>query len=406
VLVVSFAALAALWPNPRLEHADWRPLVTIPRAIDVLCGAIGVALLAVALWAGFAGVQDAFANFAPTFILVIFWVGLAFASFLFGDVFRAFNPWRAVGRLVFRGERRPYPERLGQWPAALGLLGFTWIELASGFADKPRSLAAAAALYSAITWAAMAVYGVEPWSRRGEAFGVYFGLFSRISKIEVRARRLGLRPLLSGLPRLQPLPGTVAVVCVMIGSVTFDGFSQGAAWNKHLAIWLFDIVGNTHVASTIGLLLGVAVVAGFYDLGIRGVRSVGGEMSVQYLRRAFIHSLVPIALVYAMAHYFTFLVFQGQSIAYLASDPLGHGWDLFGTAGSAIDYSLIGQDATWYLQVVFVLCGHVAGLVLAHDRALVLYGQPQQAVRSQYWMLAVMVGFTSLALWLLSQANL
>jgi hypothetical protein len=89
----------------------------------------------------------------------------------------------------------------------------------------------------------------------------------------------------------------------------------------------------------------------------------------------------------------------------LVSDPLGDGSDLFGTADWPIDYGLIGATVTWYVQVAFVVAGHVSGLALAHDRALVLYEDPHQATRSQYWMLAVMVGFTSLALWLLSQAN-
>ena len=117
------------------------------------------------------------------------------------------------------------------------------------------------------------------------------------------------------------------------------------------------------------------------------------------------HTLVPIALVYVAAHYLTFFLFEGQAVTYLASDPFGQGWDLFGTASAAIDYSLVGQTAAWYVQVGFVVAGHVAGLILAHDRALVLYGQAQLAVRSQYWMLGVMVGFTSLALWLLAQAG-
>jgi hypothetical protein len=47
----------------------------------------------------------------------------------------------------------------------------------------------------------------------------------------------------------------------------------------------------------------------------------------------------------------------------------------------------------------------VAALMLAHDRALALYKEAKDAVRSQYWMLGIMVGFTTLALWLLSQAN-
>ena len=110
-------------------------------------------------------------------------------------------------------------------------------------------------------------------------------------------------------------------------------------------------------------------------------------------------------MVYVGAHYLTFLLFEGQSIVFLASDPLGQGWDLFGTASAAIDYSLLGQNATWYVQVGCVVLGHVAALALAHDRALALYDDPRTAVRSQYWMLGIMVGFTTLALWLLAQAN-
>jgi hypothetical protein len=118
-----------------------------------------------------------------------------------------------------------------------------------------------------------------------------------------------------------------------------------------------------------------------------------------------VHSLVPIALAYVAAHYFTLLLFQGQAIWFLASDPLGDGSNLFGTADRQVDYGVIGANATWYWQVGLVVAGHVTALVLAHDRALALYEDTKQAVRSQYWMLAVMVGFTSLALWLLSQSN-
>ena len=52
-----------------------------------------------------------------------------------------------------------------------------------------------------------------------------------------------------------------------------------------------------------------------------------------------------------------------------------------------------------------LVAGHVGGLVLSHDRALALYERARIATQSQYWMLAVMVGFTTFGLWLLSQAN-
>jgi hypothetical protein len=118
-----------------------------------------------------------------------------------------------------------------------------------------------------------------------------------------------------------------------------------------------------------------------------------------------VHSLVPIGFAYVSAHYLTLLLFQGQAIIFLASDPLGDGSNLFGSANHTVDYSVIGATATWYFQVGFVVLGHVTGLTLAHDKALAMYERPRQAVRSQYWMLGVMVCFTSLALWLLSQAN-
>ena len=422
VLVVSFAALALLWPKPRLEDPPWRPLplgaLLGSRAVEVLCGAIGVALFAIVVAAGFVGPDSAADNLAPTFIMIIFWVGLVVASILFGDVFRAFNPWRAIGRatgaLVGRRApaRRPYPERLGRWPAAVGLFVFTWIELVGQWADTPSTLVIAVLGYTVVTLAAQAIWGVEAWTRRGEAFSIYFNLLSRISPFETRDRVVGLRPPLGGLPRLDPVPGTVAVVMVMIGTVTFDGLSQGALWGT-VEPWLQDAFASLgltvetalDLAGTVGLLACVILVAGFYQLGMEGARSVGGDLSAARLRRLFVHSLVPIAAVYVLAHYLTYLLFEGQAIQYLAADPFGQGWDLFGTASAGINFSLISQNGTWYIQVVLVVIGHVAALTLAHDRALATYGQASQAVRSQYWMLSVMVGFTMLALWLLYQAG-
>jgi hypothetical protein len=412
VLVASFAGLAVLWPAPRLQRPGWRPLpggiggFLGSRPVEALCGAVGVALLVVIVLAGYLGHDSALDNLAPTFILIDFWVGLVFASVLFGDVFRAFSPWRAI-RLP---GIRPYPERWGRYPAAIALLGFTWVELVSGWGEVPGDLTTAAVAYTIYTLVMQAVFGTETWTRRGEAFAVYFNLFSRLSVWETRDRVVGLRPPLGGLPRLDTPPGTVLFVIVMIGTVTFDGFSQGQIWKDFsvdLADALDGLVGldaAPKVAATLGLLAGVAVIGGFYRLGIDGARSVGGDIDTPELRRSFIHTLVPIAMVYVAAHYLTFLLFEGQATFYLASDPFGEGWDLFGTADRAIDYTYLSQNATWYVQVAVVVIGHVAALTLAHDRALALYRDPKLAVRSQYWMLAVMVGFTSLALWLLAQA--
>jgi hypothetical protein len=283
-----------------------------------------------------------------------------------------------------------------------GLLAFTWIELASEWGEDPRMLAVAVLGYTILVLTAQAVFGVDTWTRRGETFAVYFNLFSRIAPFERRDGVVGVRVPLSGLPQLDIVKGTVPFILVMIGTVTFDGLSQGQLWKDATADAALDW---PRLVATIGLALGVGLVSSFYTLGVAGARSVGGSIDAAALRRAFVHSLVPIALVYVAAHYLTFLLFEGQSIAYLASDPLGEGWDLFGTASAAIDYGALSQNQAWYLQVGFVVAGHVAALMLAHDRALSLYSNPRLAVRSQYWMLGVMVGFTTLALWLLAAAQ-
>jgi hypothetical protein len=424
VLVVSFVALAVLWPKPKLEGSSWRPLpasvsrVLTNPALDVLCGAFGVFLLGVLVWSGLVGAQNTLENVTPTFVYVIFWLGLVPASVLFGDVFRAFNPWRALGRATswvagrLVGEAPSpfaYPDWLGRWPAAAGLIGFAWMELVYRNGVVPNDLAVAALVYTAVTALGMLLYGVDVWIERAEAFSVYFGLFARISVFERRGDELGLRKPLSGLAALPRLPGTVAVVTVMIGAVTYDGASEGSFW-QNIAIELeeafsfagFD--GAAELTGSIGLLFALLVIGGFFQLGLLGAERAGGRRETD-LASAFAHSLVPIALAYVAAHYFTLLLYQGQALGYLSSDPAGKGWDLFGTARLGVDYGLLGSNSIWYLQVLFVVVGHVAALVLAHDRALVLYERARVATQSQYWMLSVMIGFTSLALWLLSESN-
>src|SRR5690349_12210740 len=256
VMVVSFVGLATLWQEPKLEESgnwrpapDWLAFTLVNPATEFAAGLIGVGLLAVVIWSGFAGTQLVTANFNPTFIYVIFWVGLVPASVLFGDIFKALNPWRAIARATwFLTSRvagplpRPfaYPRWLGRWPAAVTIFGFAWIELAWVNGQDPSALAGATVLYSVLTLIATAVFGTEAWFRWGEGFSVYYGLFARISAVEVRHGRLGFRRPLSALCRLDAVPGTVGMLVVMLGTVAFDGASEGPQWSSlapHLQDW-------------------------------------------------------------------------------------------------------------------------------------------------------------------------
>jgi hypothetical protein len=427
VLIVSFLGLAVLWRSPQLEERNGFRLlpnglsrVLVNRVTEAIAALMGVGLLVLVAWSGLAGVQTAQENITPTFIYVLFWVGLVPVSIVFGDVFRAFNPWRAVGCAVgvvvqrFTGRTQPlfrYPERLGRWPAAAGLLGFAWLELAYSGGPDPSALAVAALVYTALTLTAMACFGTEAWIARGEAFSVYFNLFSRLSPLTVSKGRLALRRPLSGFSTLEPLPGTVALLVVMIGNVMFDGASEGAPWvdiapdvQGFFVDLGFGSATALELTSSIGLLLALGMVTAIYAAGVHGVHATD-KRPTALIARSFVHTLVPIAAVYVLAHYFSLLAYNGQAIAFLSSDPLGKGWDLFSTAGGKIDYGILGATAIWYVQVGMLVAGHVCSLALSHDRALVLYGRAKAATASQYWMLAVMVAFTTLGLFLLSQAN-
>ena len=193
VLVVSFAALAVLWPEPRSSASTGAAPGALGRVLGsrplaVLCGAIGVLLLGVVVYSGLRGTQSATANFAPTFVYVAFWLGLVAASVLLGDVFRAFNPWRAAGRAVAFVARLvsrtdlpaplPYPERLGRWPAAAGILAFAALELVASNGDNPENVAIATLIYSAATFVAMALYGGRVDRARGGLLGVLQSLLA------------------------------------------------------------------------------------------------------------------------------------------------------------------------------------------------------------------------------------
>ncbi len=138
VLVVSFVALSTMWTGPQLQKQHRRRLIGLARPLEWLASLVGVGLFALVVYSGFAGAQVSQANFAVTFIYVVFWVGMPVVSVLCGDVFRALNPWRTCARAIssaVRTIRRDgksvaplrYPRWLGCWPAAAGIVGFAWL---------------------------------------------------------------------------------------------------------------------------------------------------------------------------------------------------------------------------------------------------------------------------------------
>jgi hypothetical protein len=434
VLIISFFALSAAWRKPRFEDERRRPicrglsgaLLSVP--VQLLCGAIGVGLLGFSIYAGLKGTEAPDRNFALTFLFVTAWLGFPLFSVIFGDVFRPFNPWRAIARVIggaftlIAGQAPAhlrYPPRWGRWPAAVTLLAVVWLEVVYGASGgvavglSPHAAGMATLVYTLYTLLMMTLFGVEIWCDRGEVFSVYFGMFSQLGAFGVRDGRLGRRLPLSASTHWATVPGSAAVVIASIASTSFDGAQEGAFKSAIIKTfeWLAEaglsLTTSLRLADTIFMLLCFVGIGLVYLIGVRGMATVRGAPPRDKLRSGFAHTLIPIAFAYLVAHYFSLFVFQEQAqFTYLLSDPLGTATtDLFGTASGGINFKLLSANAIWYVQVGALVIGHVLGLTLAHDRATAYWGDYKQAARSQYWMLAVMVAFTCFGLYLLSVGN-
>jgi hypothetical protein len=409
-LIVSFVALSTLWAEPRFEG---RPLpharpsrvqavltnTTIEWTVRIL---MLVAFLVVALAS--ARPASPTETIGPIVVYAWFWVGLTIAHALFGNLWATLSPFDTLGRIIGLDERegappREYPRDWGKWPAAVFLFAFVWIELVDPFAAIPGSLGIVIVAYTLIQIAGMHVFGRRAWIENAEAFGVYLGLVARMSPLARDEHgRVVVRPPLAGLAQVAPQPGLLAVIMVALGSTTFDGISRTEAW----ITWTGRLGGFSRITAftAVALLAVIGLVAAAYAVAMMAAaRVVGGSWYPLAVR--FAHSLVPIVLAYVIAHYFSFLVLEGQLGLVRLSDPFGAGWDLFGTADWSVNYTLISPTTIWYVQVAAIVIGHVGGVILAHDRAVALFDRGE-AVRTQYALLAVMILFTTIGLLILS----
>ena len=290
------------WSRPRLAQLPERDLFVFPRALEVLLGALGLAVFFITVYAGIAGTDGQSENLAPTMVYVVFWVGVPFASLLFGNVFAVLSPWRALGRATgwiagrFGEAPEPleYPERLGRIPAAAGIFGFAICELCWASATEPGPLAILMLLYFVAMLVGMSLYGVEAWTRNADAFGVLFGLIGALAPLGRRADgRLYLRVPFTGAARLTPVKGTIALLVISVGSTAFDGAKEGALFNdlaQDLQTFFHDLgfsLGlSLELAFVVGLAGAVAIVGLIWAIGMAGMKPPPSAPSRRALARA------------------------------------------------------------------------------------------------------------------------
>lgn len=384
-LFVSFLALGLLWPTSRFRgDRAGRPL---PAAVQRLADApatrtalrlVGAAAATAVLLHLLLGPDDPDRNPAPGAVYVLLWVGLVPASLLLGPVWRLLNPLRALHALLpAPRDPRPVPAGLGIRPAAAGLLLFAWLELAAPDPASTTTLLTFLAVLTATGLLGAARHGPD-WFAHADPFEVYSALLARLSPLGRRADgRLVLRSPFNSLDSTPQTPGLVATVCVLLGSTAYDGFSDNPRWITTLQT---SPLGPTATA-TLGLLAAVALVATLYGLCAGTLRLMSSELTTPLT--SFAHSLLPIALGYLVAHYFTLFVTEGSRTVMMA----------VGTDNAPAPAPPLSPGALATLQVGAIVTGHVLGVVAAHDRAVRLF-PPAKAVAGQLPLFALMIAYT------------
>jgi hypothetical protein len=398
-VLISFVALGILWPRPRLaaaaDGAALPPAVqTVRRPGAWLLRAIGLLVYGVVLVACLWGTNDAGINISPYVIYVSFWVGMQLVSTFVGDAWRALNPLDtlalvAFGRWLPERTARPDP---GLWPAAVMIGSFAWMELAYHDPASPRALGVWLVAYSAAALAGAAVWG-RAWLREGEGFAALFHLLAALAPLhrDPETSRLRARWPLTGLSQVRPRRGLDALILTVLGSTTFDGVTRLDWWNR-------DVVGTRAgwertMVTTVGLLFVIAAVAVVWVAATRLSARITGD-DPDEVADAYLPSLVPIVIAYAIAHYFSLFVYESYNVVALASDPFGRGWDVFGTIDVVPNYRLLSTTTIAWVQAAAIVVGHVSGVVAAHDRAVERHASAKLATRSQWPLVAAMVLYT------------
>ncbi len=401
VLTITYAGVSRTWHSPRWQTpAPIRTWKTLPGQHILLpaTGVAGLVLVVAGIASGAAG-----PTLSTLVVWVVFWLALPFAETVVGDAWTLLNPFRTLTRRLGLGERER-PEilgRFGVWPATAALGAFGWFELVYPESGSARDLGIAALVYTVYT-AALAVWaGRDTGLQLGDVFTVYHRLFSSLAPLGRSGSRLVYRGWLRSLARLPRWRGLAGFAVVMVAIVTFDGLSQSFWWRDTLAARGIDPAGPT--ALTIGLLAVVGLIGSGYWLACAAAAGVAADgRSPGSVAASFAHSLVPIAVGYAVAHYLTVVLIEGQLVVAALSDPFALGWDLLGTA-TWVPVAWLPDVAVSLVQVAAVLGGHVVAVLLAHDRAVAEF-PPGRAAASQHAMLTIMVALTILGLGLLTAA--
>lgn len=400
-------------------------------------------LIGLAWWYGAIAVGFIVADISPlpgVLLWVGIWVALPMVTAIVGNPWPSLSPFRTTYAALEWVARRvgierldaglPYPPTLARWPAVALLAASIWCELILPGPSVATTVAAIMTGYTVLTLSGLIAFGPVAWLRHGELFEVLLGWLGRIGPVARRSverelcagceeqcrpdrcidcpecataaedgeRRAELRSWIVGLTEPAP-PGwsdAIFIVLVLAG-VTYDGLREtpfGAAWLDVLLTPIIGVLGVTSTAFLVTETVAFAVVVAAFVIAFVATfaltRLLAGGARLR--PSAYASTLLPIAAGYLIAHYLTLVIRGAIWLPALLVDP---------RMSLAPDLGWIPSGAVWYLSVAAIVGGHVAGVVLAHR--LALRDAPERATRAGLPMVALMIGYTVVSLWIIAQ---
>jgi hypothetical protein len=402
----SFLFASLLTDHEAMRAINWweQPLTLTHRARSAVVWttrtfAAGVFLLV--LVTAFTGPRTGTRNFALLFVWVGWWAGFTMTTYLVGNSWPLFNPWRALAApvqwlagLVSVGNR-DYPERLGAWPSVAGLLGMVYLEVVTPVGDDPQVLATVILGYTVATLAGVVVLG-DDWFAHVDPVSRVFRLYGKVAPVQRGPEGITFRLPSTALTdaSLDETPGDVAFVVALLWATTYDGAVSRPAWGTVIEP-LVSVGVPAHLVYLVALVAGFAVFLGVYRLASRKSRETADSyVDETTIYRWFAPSLLPIAAGYHVAHFLGYFLGLAPALAAVAASPL---------APPVNTVTLVLPGWFGSVKLFFVLLGHVLAIWTAHSLAFELFPGVLKPVRSQYPYVFVMVFYTMTSMWIITQ---
>lgn len=375
-------------------HTVRRELPNPPVILNAVAAGIGFAGVGLIFWGGINGPTTPLRNVAILLVWVGWWPGFTMSTYLIGNTWPALNPARRLTS-VLPTQRLDYPQSVGAWPAAIGILAVIFIEIVSPLATDPLLLVAVVGGYISMGVTGGFLLGdtwfryVDPISRTFRMYGSMAPVLRRDGQLELAVPGAGL------IEQGRDTPGGSAFVIALLWGTTYDGLVATPLFAD-----LFVPLVRSGVPAILGygvvLIIGYGVFYGAYLIALRLARQLGPTYrETTWLARRFAPTLIPIAAGYHFAHYAGELLALSPALIGAVSAPISP------------PVARIAILPEWFgvVSIGAILVGHLLAIGVAHGVAYESFPGRLQAVRTQAPLTAIMITYTIISLWIVTQPS-